>query len=360
MWISVLWAGGWPQLWQVCKACLCNHSAASAFSVLCVAVQLVCSWIAQLCASCKAALAADSKVHWQLTCACCGFACHVDHILQLQYKQCSYSETDLLLPKPLCWCLCRMCRLITLDRVNEETCPDPGKSPSSTLPLSGHLLGRPTALQACHAALMPFLQQPMYSAPDVPVAALAAALRGKEEHHNMLPAPLRQHVAGESTKPRHRDDLHQHVTDCQVTTAAQRARSPNRSPGRGKCPMQEEAGCDLGGGPVPGGYIVPGVPVDADVDVAVQLQLPLLGPSPQLARVFSTRIGCRWGGYGLTAFSQQYPAVHPAIGFVRSQRSCYKLSSRISTNAQQHPRQHVQRTAKASSFQCLQVNKKGQ
>eukprot|EP00775_Hariotina_reticulata_P009260 gene9260-9425_t len=60
-----------------------------------------------------------------------------------------------------------------------------------------------------------------------------------------------------------------------------------------KSPMQEEAGCNLGGGPVPGGYIVPGVPVDADVDVAVQLQLPLLGPSPQLARVLSTRIGCR-------------------------------------------------------------------
>jgi hypothetical protein len=45
--------------------------------------------------------------------------------------------------------------------------------------------------------------------------------------------------------------------------------------------------------PVPPGYIVPGCSSEHDVDVAVKLGVPLLGPSPQLAQVLASRIGSR-------------------------------------------------------------------
>jgi hypothetical protein len=44
---------------------------------------------------------------------------------------------------------------------------------------------------------------------------------------------------------------------------------------------------------VPHGYIVPGCSSEHDVDVAVKLGLPLLGPSPHLAQVLASRIGSR-------------------------------------------------------------------
>jgi hypothetical protein len=176
-----------------------------------------------------------------------------------------------------------MCKLVALDPVDDEIFPDP--SSSSMLPLSDQLLARPKAIEACHTALMLFLQQQLWSEPDVPIAASAVAPRSKEDCHHLLQAPAGQHHASHTVQAQHIDviDLHRHMKASQQSAPLE----------RDMLPMQQ--GADDAGGttPQPLGYIVPGVPVDADVDVAVQLQLPLLGPSPQLAKVLSTRIGCR-------------------------------------------------------------------
>lgn len=44
---------------------------------------------------------------------------------------------------------------------------------------------------------------------------------------------------------------------------------------------------------LPLGYIIPGCPCEHDVDVAVKLGLPILGPTPQLAQVLASRVGAR-------------------------------------------------------------------
>jgi len=123
---------------------------------------------------------------------------------------------------------------------------------------------------------MPFVQQHIWSEPDGPITALDVAPLGKEDHRNLLRGPAWQHTATEPIKAQHSSNAHCYTAAAQPESSAlNRDVLPRRL---------EEVGNGGGGSTRALGCVIPGVPVDADVDVAVQLQLPLLGPSPQLCK----------------------------------------------------------------------------
>lgn len=147
-----------------------------------------------------------------------------------------------------------------------------GVPPPPGLPLSASLLTSQKALSRCRQILIAHGSSTS-SAPHSPAAATATSGTDTAQ-------AVREATEAAAVPEQLQQQQHQYDACIGKDTEAAR-------------PAEDVAPAAAAAEPCPAGYIVPGCPSDHDLDVAVKLGLPLLGPTPQLARTLASRIGSR-------------------------------------------------------------------
>lgn len=161
-----------------------------------------------------------------------------------------------------------VCRFVTVE---------PVPAFPAELPLSASLLSSQKAMDRCRQIILAHSSHHSTTAP--------AALRNTAA----APSSAMQQPSGTTTAA----PAEPPASNAAAVAVMSAARAISSADGSSNDANEAIGGEAASCWPVPAGYLVPGCPGEHDVDVAVKLGLPLLGPTPQLAQVLASRIGSR-------------------------------------------------------------------